>query len=387
MAADPILEPLRADPAAGAMLCDIDGTLAPIVDDPEAAERPAGGTGGARRARRPLPARRLRQRPPRERRPADGRPRRSSPTPATTGSSCSARPTTGRALDPAARPPRHGGGRVRLPPRLGAPAPGRPAARGQGPDPGDPLARRRRRRTAAQRARELADCSRRRRAWSRTSAGWCWRCGRSPPSTRGSRSSRLVQEAAVSARPVRRRRPHRPRRLRRPARARRARASSSIGSASGSPRPRRPAEIERPRRPGGRGAGGVPRRCCGACRCCSATCCGSRSCSWPASRPRSASSASSSPTRTPTSPALALAAGWWVAARRDRVWLGRPSRAAEAIARVLAGARTATSLPPESPGRIAIMRLWPIGAFALVRRHRGHRSPRRSRRSAPATRS
>ena len=40
MAADPILEPLRADPAAGAILCDIDGTLAPIVDDPEAAEVP-----------------------------------------------------------------------------------------------------------------------------------------------------------------------------------------------------------------------------------------------------------------------------------------------------------------------------------------------------------
>jgi trehalose 6-phosphate phosphatase len=39
-AADPILEPLRADPAAGAILCDIDGTLAPIVTDPEAAEVP-----------------------------------------------------------------------------------------------------------------------------------------------------------------------------------------------------------------------------------------------------------------------------------------------------------------------------------------------------------
>ena len=40
MAADPILEPLRADPGAGAILCDIDGTLAPIVDDPEAAAVP-----------------------------------------------------------------------------------------------------------------------------------------------------------------------------------------------------------------------------------------------------------------------------------------------------------------------------------------------------------
>ncbi len=40
MASDPTLEPLRADPAAGAILCDIDGTLAPIVDDPEAAAVP-----------------------------------------------------------------------------------------------------------------------------------------------------------------------------------------------------------------------------------------------------------------------------------------------------------------------------------------------------------
>ena len=48
------------------------------------------------------------------------------------------------------------------------------------------------------------------------------------------------------------------------------------------------------------------------------------------------------------------------------VWLGRPARATDAVARLLAGARTATSLPPESPARIAFMRLWPIGAFALL---------------------
>jgi trehalose 6-phosphate phosphatase len=41
MAADSILDPLRADPAIGAVLCDIDGTLAPIVTDPQAAEVPA----------------------------------------------------------------------------------------------------------------------------------------------------------------------------------------------------------------------------------------------------------------------------------------------------------------------------------------------------------
>jgi hypothetical protein len=64
--------------------------------------------------------------------------------------------------------------------------------------------------------------------------------------------------------------------------------------------------------------------------------------------------------------ALAVAAGWWIAAAAIGVWLGRPPRAADAISRVLAGARTATTLPPESAGRIAFMRLWPIVAFALL---------------------
>jgi trehalose-phosphatase len=36
------LEPLRAQPERSAVLCDIDGTLAPIVDDPEAARVPDG---------------------------------------------------------------------------------------------------------------------------------------------------------------------------------------------------------------------------------------------------------------------------------------------------------------------------------------------------------
>ena len=38
---DEILEPLRAEPARAAILCDIDGTLAPIVQDPKEAAVPA----------------------------------------------------------------------------------------------------------------------------------------------------------------------------------------------------------------------------------------------------------------------------------------------------------------------------------------------------------
>ena len=64
--------------------------------------------------------------------------------------------------------------------------------------------------------------------------------------------------------------------------------------------------------------------------------------------------------------ALVVGAGWWLAAATLGVWLGRSPRAAEAMSRALAGARTATSLPPETPGRIAFLRLWPIGAFALI---------------------
>jgi hypothetical protein len=34
--------------------------------------------------------------------------------------------------------------------------------------------------------------------------------------------------------------------------------------------------------------------------------------------------------------------------------------------RTLAGARTSTSLPSESPTRIALTRLWPLAAFAVI---------------------
>jgi hypothetical protein len=63
---------------------------------------------------------------------------------------------------------------------------------------------------------------------------------------------------------------------------------------------------------------------------------------------------------------LVVGATWWLIAAAAGMALGRSPRAAEAMARTLAGARTATSLPPESPGRIAFLRLWPIGAFALA---------------------
>jgi hypothetical protein len=64
--------------------------------------------------------------------------------------------------------------------------------------------------------------------------------------------------------------------------------------------------------------------------------------------------------------ALIVAGAWWLVAALGGAWLGRSPRAAEAMRRVLAGARTATSLPPDSAGRITFLRLWPVGAFAVI---------------------
>ena len=105
-------------------------------------------------------------------------------------------------------------------------------------------------------------------------------------------------------------------------------------------------------------------------RCCSATCCASPCCWSPALRRRSAPSTSSSPTRTATTRARSSPAAGG-SSRGIGVWLGRSPRAAEAMARMLAAARTATSLPAESPGRIAFQRLWPIGAVRARRRRAG----------------
>jgi hypothetical protein len=63
---------------------------------------------------------------------------------------------------------------------------------------------------------------------------------------------------------------------------------------------------------------------------------------------------------------LTVAAAWWLAALLVGLYLGRPSRAADALRDALARARTATSLPSETPTRIALARLWPIGVTAIA---------------------
>ena len=61
-----------------------------------------------------------------------------------------------------------------------------------------------------------------------------------------------------------------------------------------------------------------------------------------------------------------VAAVWWALSLAIGFYLGRPKRAADDMRDVLARARTATSLPPEAPARIAVARLWPIGATAIA---------------------
>jgi hypothetical protein len=63
---------------------------------------------------------------------------------------------------------------------------------------------------------------------------------------------------------------------------------------------------------------------------------------------------------------LLVAAVWWPIAVVIGLYLGRRSRAADGVRDVLAAARTTTSLPNESAGRIAVERLWPIGVTALA---------------------
>ena len=63
---------------------------------------------------------------------------------------------------------------------------------------------------------------------------------------------------------------------------------------------------------------------------------------------------------------LVVGGTWWAIAFVVGLVTGRAERAADSMGSVLAGARTATQLPPDSANRVALTRLWPLGVFALV---------------------
>ena len=68
----------------------------------------------------------------------------------------------------------------------------------------------------------------------------------------------------------------------------------------------------------------------------------------------------------PTTFALAVVGGWWLLAVVLGLLWGTPERSAEALSPVLRSAKTQTTLPSETEGRIAFTRLWPIGAFGVL---------------------
>ena len=63
---------------------------------------------------------------------------------------------------------------------------------------------------------------------------------------------------------------------------------------------------------------------------------------------------------------LLVAAVWWTAALLIGLILGRAGPAAEAMRPLLAEARTSPALPDANPARVALARLWPLAAFALI---------------------
>ena len=103
------LAQLTAEPERAAIFLDVDGTLAPIVDDPDDSRVPGRDPRRAGAPRRPVRARRVRQRPLRRPRPGDRR--------------CS-RADLRRRARPRARPGGSGSGR-----RESTPSPPKPAGR------------------------------------------------------------------------------------------------------------------------------------------------------------------------------------------------------------------------------------------------------------------
>jgi hypothetical protein len=61
-----------------------------------------------------------------------------------------------------------------------------------------------------------------------------------------------------------------------------------------------------------------------------------------------------------------VAAAWWAVAGAIGFSFGHPRRAADAVRELLASAQTTFTLPTDNPNRIALARLWPIVAFAVI---------------------
>lgn len=61
-----------------------------------------------------------------------------------------------------------------------------------------------------------------------------------------------------------------------------------------------------------------------------------------------------------------VVAGWWVVAAALGLFIGRRRSTNPGIGRLLAGARSATSLPEQAAGTVLLNRLWPLLLASLV---------------------
>lgn len=64
---------------------------------------------------------------------------------------------------------------------------------------------------------------------------------------------------------------------------------------------------------------------------------------------------------------LVFAFGWWTLAAMLGIWLGRERATLPPVARLLAGARSTSTLPEQGhPGRVLANRLWPLFLLLVV---------------------
>lgn len=70
--------------------------------------------------------------------------------------------------------------------------------------------------------------------------------------------------------------------------------------------------------------------------------------------------------RTDNSLTLVVGGSWWLIASAIGVWIGRLPRPSNRIKRLLAGARTSTSLPDIQPARVIWNRLWSLALFVIA---------------------
>jgi hypothetical protein len=59
-------------------------------------------------------------------------------------------------------------------------------------------------------------------------------------------------------------------------------------------------------------------------------------------------------------------AGWWIVAGMIGTWLGRRADTNSPIARLLATAKSTTSLPEQRPGSLLLNRMWPLLLSTII---------------------